>query len=276
MAQGRERAWIRRGLIAVAALAAVLLLAELGSAATAEYRLSRALRAAAGLAADPEVTVGGFPYLTTGGEHSKLTIAAPATVNGRDARLEAVMNEVRIPGGLLPRFAPDTPITAGHIEARVRLDQKTVGRFMGIVDLQVHTPAPPRPGAGSPADGYVKASMGIVLTGTVPLPAADDAKRTVLVSVAADFSAAGDAIAVRATRIYTGPEDHAKADLRPGEEARVLAAFTRVLPAMALPFGTRPTGARAENADVVLLGEADAVTVTPGAFYTPSPARPSA
>lgn len=269
MAQGQGRAWIRRGLIVVAALIAVALVAELGSAATAEYRLSRELRAAAGLSDDPEVTLGGFPYLTSGGQHSKLTIAVPATVEGRTARLEAQMTDVGIPGGLLPRFTPDTPITAGAVESRVRLDQKAVGRFMGIVDLQVHTPAPKRPGAGSPADGYVKASKGIVLTGTVPLPTASEPERTVKISVAADFAHQGPAIAVTATGVYTGPEDHAKAELQPGEEPKVLAAFTRVLPPMALPFGIAATGARAENADVVLFGEASGVTVVPGAFYRP-------
>ncbi|MET9329420.1 LmeA family phospholipid-binding protein [Tsukamurella sp. NPDC003166] len=271
MAQGQGRAWVRRILVVGAMLLTVTFLAEVGTAATAEYRLSRELRAAAGLADDPEVTVGGFPYLTSGGTHPKLTIAVPAQVDGRDARLEAEFAEVTIPGGLLPTFTPDTPIRAGHVESRVRLDQKTVGRYLDIVDLQVHTPAPKRPGAGSPADGYVKASKGIVLTGTVPLPTSADPKRTVLISVAADFSAVGDAIAVRATGIYTGPEDHAKADLLPGEEPTVLARFTRTLPAMALPFGIRPTGARGENADVVLLGEADGVTVTPGAFHRPLP-----
>ncbi|MGV7904452.1 LmeA family phospholipid-binding protein, partial [Mycobacterium kansasii] len=81
------RAWIRRVLIALATLLTVALLAELGSAATAEYRLSRELRAAAGLSDDPEVTIGGFPYLTSGGEHPKLTIAAPAKVRDRSARI---------------------------------------------------------------------------------------------------------------------------------------------------------------------------------------------
>lgn len=267
MTQGRGRAWIRRILIAVATLLTVALLAELGSAAAAEYRLSRELRAAAGLADDPEVTVGGFPYLTSGGRHSKLTIAVPAKVDGRSARLEAEFADVTFPGGLVPAFTPDTPIRAAHVQSRVRLDQKTVGRYMDIVDLQVHTPAPKRPGAGSPADGYVKASKGIVLTGTVALPTPAEPKRTVLISVAADFAAEGNAIAVRATGIYTGPEDHAKADIGPGEDRAVLAAFTRTLPPMALPFGIVPTAARAENADVVLLGEADGVTVVPGAFY---------
>ncbi|KXP11275.1 hypothetical protein AXK57_07990 [Tsukamurella pulmonis] len=270
MVQGQGRAWIRRVLIAVATLLTVALAAELGSAATAEYRLSRELRAAAGLADDPEVTIGGFPYLTSGGHHSKLTIAVPAQVHGKSARLEAEFADVRIPGGLLPGFTPDTPIAAGHVESRVRLDQKTVGRYMGIVDLQVHTPAPKRPGAGSPADGYVKAAKGIVLTGTVPLPTPTQPQRTVLISVAADFAAEGDAIAVRATGIYTGPEEHRKAELAPGEDAAVLAAFSRTLPPMDLPFGIAPTAARAENADVVLLGEADDVTVTPGAFYRPA------
>ncbi|WP_158635008.1 LmeA family phospholipid-binding protein [Tsukamurella asaccharolytica] len=269
MTRGQGRAWIRRVLVAVATLLTVALFAELGSAATAEYRLSRDLRAAANLADDPEVTIGGFPYLLSGGEHPKLTIAGPAKVRERSARIEAEMTDVRIPGGLLPTFAADTPITAGHVEARVRLDQKTMGRFMDIVDLQVHTPAPRRAGAGSPADGYVKASKGIVLTGTVPLPTPADPAREVLISVAADFANEGDAISVRATGIYSGPEDHATADLLPGEDRTVLAAFTRVLPRMALPFGIAPTGARAENADVVLLGEADGVTVTPGAFYRP-------
>lgn len=269
MTQGQGRAWIRRVLIAVATLLTVTLLAELGTAATAEYRLSRQLRASAGLSDDPEVTIGGFPYLASGGHHSKLTIAVPAQVHGKNARLEAEFADVRIPGGLLPDFTAQTPITAGHVESRVRLDQKTVGRYMDIVDLQVHTPAPKRPGAGSPADGYVKASKGIVLTGTVPLPTPADPKRTVLISVAADFAAEGDAIAVRATGIYTGPEEHQKADLGPGEDRAVLAAFTRTLPAMALPFRIAPTAARAENADVVLLGEAYGVTVTPGAFYPP-------
>ena len=273
MGQASGRSWIRRALIALAVLVVALFLAEVGTAATAEYRLSRELRAAAGLDTDPEVTIGGFPYLTSGGQHPKLSIAVPAQVGDpkdpKKGRIEAELTDVDLPGGVLPTFTADTPIRAGHIESRVRLDQKTFGRYLGIVDLQVHTPAPKRAGAGSPADGYVKSATGVVLTGDIPLPTEQDPKRTVLISVAADFSAEGQAIHVRATGIYTGPEDHAKADLLPGEEPKVLAAFTRTLPAMALPFGVRATGARGENADVVLLGEADDVAVTPGAFYRP-------
>ena len=100
-----------------------------------------------------------------------------------------------------------------------------------IVDLQVHTPAPKRAGAGSPADGYVKASKGIVLTGTVPLPTPAEPERTVLISVAADFANEGDAISVRATGIYSGPEDHAKADLLPGERFDLHRRFALALAA---------------------------------------------
>lgn len=274
MAQASGRSWVRRGLIALVVLLGICLVAELGAAATAEYRLSRELRAAGNLDSDPEVTIGGFPYLTSGGDHPKLSIAAPAQVGDpkdpKRARIEAELREVTLPGGTLPTFAADTPIRAGHIESRVRLDQKTFGRYLGIVDLQVHTPAPKRAGAGSPADGYVKSATGVVLTGEIPLPTPQDPQRRVLISVAADFSAQGQSIHVRATGIYTGPEDHAKADLLPGEEPAVLAAFTRTLPAMTLPFGVPATGARGENADVVLLGEADDATVTPGAFYRPA------
>ncbi len=269
MAQAQGRTWLRWGLAALALLVGAAFLAELGTASTAEYRLSRELRAAAHLDTDPEVTIGGFPYLTSGGRHPKVTIAAPAQTADRNVRIEAEMRDVRFPASLLPTFGPDTPIGVGHMEARVRLDQKAVGRYLGIVDLQVHTPAPKKAGAGSPADGYVKSSTGIVLTGTVPLPVPEDPQRTESVSVAADFSAAGDAIAIRATGIYTGPEEHATSDLRPGEDAKALAAFTRVLEPMALPFGMRATGARGENADVVLLGEADDVTITPGTFHRP-------
>lgn len=269
MTNGHSRAWLRRSLVALALLVGIAAVAELGSASVAEYRLSRELRDGAGLDTDPEVTIGAFPYLTSGGELNKLSIAVPAHVRDHSARIEAELADVSLPGGLLPSFDAHSPIRARHIESRVRLDQKTVGRYLGIIDLQVHTPAPKRAGAGSPADGYVKSSTGIVLTGTVPLPTQADPNRTELVSVAADFSNQGNAVRITTTGIYSGPEDHAEPDLQPGDEPRVLAAFSGTLPEMALPFGISATGARGENADVVLLGEAEDVTVTPGAFYRP-------
>ncbi|MDF0528431.1 LmeA family phospholipid-binding protein [Tsukamurella sp. 8F] len=267
----RRRGPLRWGLAALALIVAAGLLVDFGYAAAAEYRLSRTIRSAAGFTADPEVTIAGFPFMTAArdGRYRRVNITEPAVPlpKGHSAKLEADLDDVRLPSGTTMVDA-STPMRIGSVEARVRLDQKNIGRYLGIVDLTVHTPVPGRvAGAGSPADGLVKSSTGVVLTGTVPLPEPGDADRKVSVSVASDMSTHDGGVAITATRIYTGPEEHATPRLRPGDEPRVLAAFTKVLPAIALPFGLAPTGARGENADIVLFASAHDVTKTPGDFY---------
>ncbi len=267
----RRRTRVRWAVVAVATLIALAVLIDFGSATAAEYRLSRTIRAAGGFDTDPDVTIDGFPFITAArdGRYRRVSIAVPSVPlgGGRVAQLEAELQGVTLPIGTRLVTAR-TPLRAESIDARVRLDQKDFGRYLGIIDVQVHTPVPGRhAGAGSPADGLVKSATGVILTGKVPLPTPQDPSRTVTVSVSCDFSAVDGGIAVRATRIYTGPEDHATAKLLPGDEPRVLAAFSRTLPPMRLPFGLTASGAEGENADVVLFGSARDATVTPGAFY---------
>ncbi|MFC7754474.1 LmeA family phospholipid-binding protein [Tsukamurella soli] len=207
------------------------------------------------------------------GRYRRVSIAVPnvGVGDGRVAQLEAELHDVHLPAGT-HLVSADTPLHVAVIDARVRLAQKDFGRLLGIVDVQVHTPVPGNvAGAGGPADGLVKSATGVILTGEIPLPTPTDPRRTVTVSVSCDFSAVNNAVSVRATRIYTGPEDHATAHLLPGDIPRVLAAFTKTLPPMRLPFGLTATGAEGENADVVLLGSARDTTVTPAAFYRVGP-----
>ena len=235
---------------------------DFGTAIYAEYRLSRTLRAEAGLGFDPWVSILGFPFIPQAMRHRYEEVEFRA--NGVDrpiigeASFEATMYSIDLTqASWLVR--PGAPLPVGKAEGRVIIDSTHLGRFMGINDLLVE--APPKEtndATGGTTESGISSSTGLVFTGTPK--AAGFAHR---VSVSVDLSMTGPdntTLMFTATGILTGP---ATADRTVPDDklAAVLAAFTKRLPGQKLPFGIAPSREGARGSDVIIQGIAEGLTL---------------
>ena len=274
--------------IALVTAAVVALGVDVGLAIRGEYQLSRSLRSSPQVTFDPEVTLSGFPYIA----HASSARFAGAVITARgvdvdgcpDARcraeLGATLGEFSVPDGW--SIGPDDPIRAASIKAYARLDSVNLGRMLGIIDLTVNTPAPSdKAGGGGPQDGLLRRTTGVLLTGTVALPDGDAAQQVhsdlppsasaypgpkVKVSVNVDLSVVDGRLHLQATGFYTGPEEHVDSDVPAGQRAAVLAAFTRTLPVLPLPWQISPQRAYSEGSDVLIAGTSGPREVRPDRF----------
>jgi hypothetical protein len=263
--------WVRRVLITTAAAMAVLVVAVAGAdfstSVFAEYRLSRAVRQAADLEADPFVAILGFPFIPQAArEHfNELEIKA----NGVDqpivgkATLEATMHSVAL-GNASWLVRPDAKIPVGKLESRIIIDSVHLGRYLGIRDLMVEAPAAETNDAtGGTTESGISDSHGLVFTGT---PKSTGFNKRVSVSV--DLSVAGadhSTLVFTPTGVLTGP-DTANQQVPADRLGAVLAAFNGSLPQLRLPFGVVPTSQGARGSDVIVEGITEGVTITLGEF----------
>lgn len=255
---------MRRVLVGVAvAMAAVVVAAvgvDFGASIFAEYRLSRTVRQAAALGADPFVAILGFPFIPQAarGRYDELEIKAHAAdqpLIGK-ALLEATMHEVDLgDGSWLVR--PGVKMSVGTLESRIIIDSVHLGRYLGIRDLMVEAPpADTNDATGGTTESGISGNRGLVFTGT-PKSAGFDKR----VSVSVDLSMTGDTLVFTPTGIQTGPDT---ADQRVPDDQRgaVLAAFGGRLPQQRLPFGVASTSQGARGSDVIIEGITERVTLT--------------
>ncbi|MFT4125460.1 MAG: DUF2993 domain-containing protein [Gordonia sp. (in: high G+C Gram-positive bacteria)] len=289
----------RTGIVAlgiVVLLAAAGILADTVAAARAEQRLSAALATAPGIAHRPEVILGGFPYLphAADGRFGSVAIAARAVGvpgcaygGGCIAELGATLGPFTVADGYA--IGPTDTLHTASVTAYTRLDSVNLGRFLGIVDLTVATPAAAdRVGGGGPQFGNLERTRDVVLTGTVALPpaslpmpharptpatspaAADYPGPATRVSVTVDLSVRDGRLRLDATGFYTGPERHVTsaelADAPGGLRRAVLNRFSATLPRLPLPWDLPATGAHSSGSDVLLTASAGPRDLRPDRF----------
>lgn len=125
---------VRRLLVGFVLLAALLLVADRGLAAVAERTVVTEVRASAGLAADPDVDLGGFPFLTQAvrGRYDRVEVRStdvPAGALTLD-RLDAVLLGAQVPLG--QALAGDvTRVPVERITARALVGYAELGRQAG-------------------------------------------------------------------------------------------------------------------------------------------------
>lgn len=254
---------MRRLLITLTVLAVLVVGVNHGTAAYAEYQVSRELRAELGLSSDPEVRVNGFPFLTqaVAGRYDSVevratgvplsgfgTVAVEATLDGVDAPASEVL------AGPAPNLVADT------VQARVRISATDLGHYLDVPDLQVSEP--PRSDSlpvGAPPSG-------VVLTGTVGIGAIEQ-----LVSVQAQLSLQAGELVVTATDVTAGgtPPTDAPADAPAYRSTdrflqSALDQLSARLDPSQLPFGLTPTSVWAEGSDIVVEGRGTGVVVLTG------------
>ena len=247
---------MRKLLAALVVLVGLALVADAGSAAYAEYRVSRELRSALSLAADPDVRINGFPFLTqaAAGVYRSVDVRASAVTVPKfgEVTVEATLRGVRVPASQVLSGSEGT-VVADSVDARVRVGATTLGRYLGVPDLDVSEP-PTVAGASPTAPRRT-----VVLTGTVDLLGLK--KR---VSVDATLSlTAGGAVAVTATRLDLRA-DGSTSSLTESVLSALLARLSVTLALSAVPFGIVPTAVRAEGSEIVVVGTGTDVTVVGG------------
>lgn len=273
----RLRRSIVIGVVAVLVAAVGAFVVDTVLAARSEARLSHSLQASPRLQFAPEVTLGGFPFVSHArrDEFSSLTITARGVPLPRAgsrlctsaqcwAELGANATGVSSSGDAWS-IAPGDTLSLDAVTAYAKLDSVNLGRLLDITDLSVNTPAPEdRAGGGGPGDGLLERTSGVMLTGTVALP--PDAASTpsassyrgakMRVSVSVDLAVRGNALVIIATDFYTGPEEHASGDVPAQYRTAVLKRFSGVVGYPALPWGISPTSATSAGSDVLIRGSA--------------------
>lgn len=246
---------------AMAALIVVTAGVDFGASVYAEYQLSRAVRRAADLRADPFVAILDVPFLPQArrNHYEEVEIKAPAVdqpVIGK-VMLEATMHSVDLAEATW-RFQPGAPIPVATLESRIIIGSVQLGRYLGIRDLMVEAPpSETNDNTGGTTESGISSNQGLVLTGTPE----GFGKR---VSVSVDLSISGQdrtTLVITPTGILTGP-DTADQDVPDAQRAAVLTAFRGSLPQQRLPFGLKPTSQGARGSDVIIEGIADGMIVT--------------
>ncbi|BCO34183.1 hypothetical protein JMUB5695_00652 [Mycobacterium heckeshornense] len=270
----RHNVQMRRMLAGVAIAAVAVLVVGTGAVAVdfatsiyAEYRLSRAVRAAADLGSDPFVAILGFPFIPQAlREHyDELEIKANAVDHAMvgKATLEATMHSIGLADSSW-LIGPNAKLPVGKLESRIIIDSVHLGRYMGIADLMVEAPSEETNDAtGGTTESGISGSRGLVFTGT-PKSANFDKR----VSVSVDLSIAGAdnaTLVFTPTGILTGP-DTANQKVPEDKRAAVLSAFSKRLPDQKLPFGVAPTSQGVRGSDVIVEGITEGVTITLDAF----------
>ncbi|MFD4182247.1 LmeA family phospholipid-binding protein [Rhodococcus sp. NPDC058514] len=259
---------MRKLILSLVLLVALAVVVDFGAAAYSEYRVSRSLREGGELNSDPDVTIGGFPFLTqaANGKYKDVEIRArgvDSQVLG-EVTIEANLRGVSIPASDLVNGSVKT-VPVDQLDGRVLIDATALGQFLGIPDLQVSAPpADKSDGTGGSGGSGMTTTGGVVLTGTVPI-----GPLRASISVQADLLLDGENVKIVATDLYFGPEGNADFTVPGPLKPAVLGLFTRTVDAQRLPFGVLPTKVYAEGSQVVIEGSGDNVVINLDDLQTP-------
>lgn len=129
-------------LITVVVLAGVLVAADYGLAAAAEYQVSKKMKTQLNLASDPSVNIHGFPFITQAlaGDYRDITvnatgIAAKNTL--RDLEVDADLYNVRVKlSDLLSGNV--SSVRVDQVAGQVKVKASDVGRLLGLPDLTIN------------------------------------------------------------------------------------------------------------------------------------------
>jgi acid stress-induced BolA-like protein IbaG/YrbA len=141
---GRPRRFRTRPLvITLVVILALLVAADFGAAAIAEYQVSKRARTAFNLTDDPAVTINGFPFLTQAisGDYTHITVDAkgvPIKDILKDVEIHAELRDVRAPLSDLLAGKTDN-IVVGDMEAQVRVNQADFNRQLQANNQRVQT-----------------------------------------------------------------------------------------------------------------------------------------
>lgn len=263
--------------ITVLVLVGVLLAADYGLAAAAEYQVSKKMRTQLNLSSDPSVDIHGFPFVTQAisGDYKDIAINAVGIPVGQ-------LKELEIDADLFNVREPLSAILSGNIST-IKVDQVTgevkvkatdIGRLIHLPDLTI-TPISLDTvlGAGSQAaedqkDGLqepgdpdpIAHQAGLEMSATIDL-----AGQQTKVNAFGVISLSDGAVLITPKKLQL-TNGLVSGDIPDSILQSFVGAFRTRLSSsqLPLPFTVRATGVDVESGDIVVEGTADNVVINTG------------
>ncbi|OLR91195.1 hypothetical protein BJP25_30350 [Actinokineospora bangkokensis] len=274
---------MRRLVISLVVLLALLVAADFGAAAVFEHEVSQRAKQQFGLADDPSVKVGGFSFLAqvAAGEYDSVTVDA------KGVPVQDVLRDVDVHADLRGITAPLSEVVSGslkqipvrEVEGQVRIKAADVNRALqanqsnsaiaSITNLTIE-PAAKSLVATAPADGSETdldsvetadtegATAGVRLCGTVEI-----AGQSTELCVFSVISLEQGSIAIDAKRLELRSAA-GTTRLPSAIEGVILEVFSRSLPTGELPFDVTPTAVTVQSGVLTVKGKASNVVLGQG------------
>lgn len=129
-------------IVVLIVLVGLLVGADYGLAAAAEYQVSKKMRSELNLADDPSVNIHGFPFITQAiaGDYHDISINAtgvPAKNTLRDLEVDADLHDVRVKlSDLLSGNV--SQVRVDEVDGQVKVKASDIGRLLNIPDLTIN------------------------------------------------------------------------------------------------------------------------------------------
>jgi hypothetical protein len=265
-------------IVVVIVLVGLLVGADYGLAAAAEYQVSKRMRAELNLADDPSVDIHGFPFITQAiaGDYSDISINAtgvPAENTLRDLEIDADLHNVRVKLSELLSGSV-SQIRVDEVDGQVKVKASDIGRLLNIPDLTINPISLDSVlgvGAQDALDQQEKAQhpgetnpltseAGVLLTGSIPIAGL---KTTVNAFGILALDNGGVRITPKKLQLSNGLVSGTLPD-------SVLQTFagsfqtTLTSKSLNLPFGVSATGVEVESGAIVVQGKAVDVVLPAG------------
>jgi hypothetical protein len=269
-----RRSRVKKVVITVIVLVAVLVGADFGLAAAAEYQVSKKMRSELSLTDDPSVDIHGFPFITQAlaGDYSDIS------VNASHVQVQDKLRDVEVDTDLRNVHVGLSDLLSGHVssvridevDGRVQIQAADVGRLLGINDLQII------PQSVTTVLGVVAASAthngqpvpdgqraGVELSGTV-----DIAGQQTKVSVYGLIELQGGSIVVSPKKLDVS-NSLVSGPVAGIVEQQVLSRFNLTLSPgeLPLPFTVRPTAVFVAPDALTVQGTATNVVLNSGSSF---------
>jgi hypothetical protein len=264
---------LKKIVIVLVVIVGVLVAADFGVAAAAEYQVSKKMRTELNLAADPSVDIHGFPFITQAlaGDYQDISINAtgvPAKNTLRDLEVDADLHHVRVPlSNLLSGNVQQLKVD--EVDGQVQIKASDVGRLLDIPDLNI-SPVSLDTIYGVGADqkeqqqeqqtGQDAQVAGLVLSGSIDI----EGQKT-KVSVFGVIQLAGGNIQVKPTKLEVS-NSLISGSLPDAFEQQLLPKFAVTLKPsdLPLPFTVQVTGVQVQSGILVVQGKAKNVVLNAG------------
>jgi hypothetical protein len=128
--------------ITLLVLVGVLVAADYGLAAAAEYQVSKKMRTELNLTSDPSVDIHGFPFITQAlaGDYKDISVSAngvPVNSSLRDLEIDADLHDVRVKlSDLLSGNV--SSVRVDEVDGQVKVKASDIGRLLGLPDLTIN------------------------------------------------------------------------------------------------------------------------------------------
>ncbi|GGM73336.1 hypothetical protein GCM10012275_49960 [Longimycelium tulufanense] len=257
---------MRKLIVALVVLIGLLVAADFGLAAFAEYKVSKSIREQLKLNEDPDVRFNGFPFITQAlaGDYREIEIHASRVPLNNDFRdLGLVLRLFHTKATLSDIASGKAKPTVERLEGELHIRANDLGRILEVPDLKIEqVPASSGDGAApDPAVAKDKRQARVKLTGTKSIAGAKVEAAVTGLVVLQDTG-----IEITPQKIELDPSGTGVGVVRVPEavQQQLLKEFEIKIEPGSLPFTVKPTEIEVQGGTFVIRGEATNVTLGGG------------